>query len=172
MYEQKINLIMLLPGRTIMSEQECFRKVRKPLIKNGKEIKNKKGEPIYKTCYEPVPGKTTGFKMNFVDKNDTVDSIWINTRNCKSARRHLNICKEAYENFISTFVPMSFAAPAGFKTPTITNGKEILPKYTVGTPIKTQAWLEMSTIERLEWHLKALCSDLGGILESYKILED
>ena len=37
MYEIKVNLIMSLPGRTMMSEQECLRKVRKPLMGKGKK---------------------------------------------------------------------------------------------------------------------------------------
>ena len=73
MYEIKVNLIMTLPGRIMMSEQECLRKVRKPLMGKGKkankQVIDKNGNPVWHTVLEADPAKTDRFQIDFVDKN-------------------------------------------------------------------------------------------------------
>lgn len=177
MYENKVNLVIALPGRTMMSEQECLRKVRKPLMgkgkKSDKQVIDKNGNPVWHTVLEPDPAKTDRFQIDFKDKNGKPDgSIVVNTRKSYPAKQRLNICQEAYENFISASVPDAFYAPKGFKPPEVTTstGKKRF-KYK-GVPIKEQAWLEMSQTERLEWHLKGVCAAMGGVMESYTMLDE
>lgn len=177
MYEQKVNLVMVLPGRTMMSEQECLRKVRKPLMGKGKkadkQVIDKNGNPVWHTVIEADPAKTDSFQVDFTDKNGKPGGyIVVRTRKCYPAKRHLTICQESYDNFVSGSAPEAFHAPKGFKTPEVTTPKgKKRPKY-IGISLKEQAWLEMSTNERLEWHLRGLCQGLGGMLDSYKVFED
>lgn len=177
MYEIKVNLIMSLPGRTMMSEQECLRKVRKPLMGKGKkankQVIDKNGNPVWHTVLEANPAKTDRFQINFVDKNGKPDGyIVVHTRKSRPAKRHLNICQEAYKNFISNSVPEAFHVPKGFKAPEVITPKgKKRPKY-IGIALREQAWLEMSETERLEWHLKGLCTALDGVLDSYEVLDD
>ena len=78
MYEIKVNLIMTLPGRIMMSEQECLRKVRKPLMGKGKkankQVIDKNGNPVWHTVLEANPAKTDRFQIDFVDKNGNIVS--------------------------------------------------------------------------------------------------
>jgi hypothetical protein len=169
MYESKINLVMALPGRVMMSEQECSRKVKKALVKKGKQIL-KNGKPVWYTTTEPINCDVHQIEIS---KDET---IVVYTRRNRPASRVLNVCKEAYKEFIGSFVPNNYIMPKNFKAPMIEqeapSGKKIInPKYP-GVPLKTQSWLELSQEERLEWHLKNLCYSLGGVLESYTILED
>lgn len=174
MYEPKLNLIMLLPGRTMMSEQECLRKVRKPLMgkgkKSDKQVIDKNGNPVWHTVIEPDPAKTDRFQIDFVDKNGKPDgSIVVSTRKSYPAKRYLSICEEAYEDYISNSVPEAFHAPKGFKphVPAIKKKSQSMNSF-----LKECAWLEMSKTERLEWHLRGICAALGGVMDSYTVLED
>ena len=168
---------MAIPGRVMMSEQECLRKVRKPLMgkgkKSDKQVIDKNGNPVWHTVLEADPARTDRFQIDFTDKNGKPDgSIVVYTRKSYPAKRHMNITNEAYEDFISKSVPESFHAPKGFKAPEIVTPKgKTRPKY-INIALKEQAWLEMSETERLEWHLKGICQALGGVLDSYKVFED
>lgn len=64
----------------------------------------------------------------------------------KPASQHLNICKEAYEEFISS-------APANL---------DILPPE----------WAKMPKKIRIEKHLLQICRSLGGYKFDYSILDD
>lgn len=175
MYETKVNLVMALPGRTMMSEQECLRKVRKPLMKGknaNEQVIDKKGNPVWHTVIEPDPAKTDRFQIEVDPLDGRPVTITVSTRKSYPATRRLNICQEAYDNYISASVPEAFHAPKGFKPPKITtkSGKEVF-KYTGVSP-KKQAWLEMSQTERLKWHLRGICAALGGMMETYTVLDD
>lgn len=173
MYEPKVNLIMTLPGRVMMSKAETLRKVRKPLVNRfGKEVKDKAGNVVWHTTMEYDPAKTESFQLQLEDKDGKpLESFIVRTRGCKPAIKKMTINDEAYKSFISKEVPQKFKVPQGFVSPTIKVGEKIKPKYPSLTP-KEQAWLEMTPIERLEWHLKRLCESQNGVLQSYKVLED
>lgn len=173
MYETKVNLVMTIPGRVMMSEKECLRKVRKPLLnkKTGKQIVSKNGEPVWHTVLEADPSKTDSNTLT-ISNGSKEETIYYRTRKAYPAQQRLNICREAFEDFTSTTMPADFIMPKGFKAPTITikDGKT-KPKYP-NTSLKNQAWLEMSEKERLEWHLKEIANSLGGIMAYYTIFED
>jgi len=176
MYENKVNLVMVLPGRTMMSEQECLRKVRKPLMgkgkKSNKQVIDKNGNPVWHTVIEPDPAKTDRFQLDLTEFDGKITPIIVHTRKSRPAKQRLNICQEAYDNYISASTPDAFHAPRGFKPPEIIteSGKKRF-KYK-GVPIKEQAWLEMSQTERLEWHLRSICAALGGVMETYMVLDE
>jgi len=153
---------MHLPGRTMMSEQECSRKVRKPLLSKkgrnaGKPILDKSGNPVYVTVKEANPLKTD---RSFVEIEGNVETIAVYTRKCKPATRRMNLSTECYNYFTSTECPYDFRAPQNFQPakPYITKDK--------------RAWLAMDRTARLEWHLNQTCRALGGVLSEYTVLDD
>ena len=64
----------------------------------------------------------------------------------KPASQHLNICKEAYEEFISS-IPSN-------------------------TDISLSEWAKMPKKIRIEKHLLQICKSLGGYKFDYSILDD
>lgn len=176
MYEPKVNLIIALPGRVLISEHECSRKVRKPLMgkgkKSDKQVIDKNGNPVWHTVVEPDPAKTDILKIDVTEGNGKTTTITVHTRKAYPAQQRLSICKEAYEDFISTSVPEAFHAPKGFQPPTIPSVKGKKRFLYIGKSLKEQAWLEMSPTQRLEWHLRGICAAMGGVLDSYKVFDD
>lgn len=166
MNEIKVNLTMLLQGRTMLSEQECLRKVRKPLMGKGKkankQVIDKNGKEVWITVKEPDPAKTNRFVIELTDKDGNVTTITIYTRGSRPATKTINISEEAYRYFISGEAPEKFCAPKDFKL--------TMPPYKK-SPAQ-QAWLAMSENERLLWHLNDLCSSMGGTLAFYTVHGD
>ena len=165
MNEIKVNLTMLLQGRTMLSEQECLRKVRKPLMGKGKKankvVVDKNGNEVWVTVKEFDPAKSDKFNIDLKDKDGNEVPTTIYTRGSRSATKTININNQAYEYFISKEVPLSFTAPKNFK-----------PNYKIRKSPNEQAWLGMSETQRLEWHLTSICSSMHGTLLSYNVLKD
>ena len=152
MYNIAVNLIMELPGRTLMSEQECSRKVRKPLTKKGKQVYNKKHEEVWTTVVEADPKKTHIERVDISGEGDRPEFIDVRVRNAKPVRRIMNISQEAFNHFIDPDeVPYNYVAPLN--------------------TIKKLFWARLTVKAKLEWHLHDLCKSLGGTLVSYKVLE-
>lgn len=83
MYEIKVNLIVELPGRTMLSKQECLKQ-----LKNDEIVEDfDKMEEFSLRIYDPETNKHLTIKPRI--------------RKCKPAIQSLNICKEAYEYMIS-----------------------------------------------------------------------
>lgn len=88
MSENKLSLTFVLPGRIIMSSQECE--------------KNPKENYIVQKFVVPNKG-------NSKDKKSPVKTIYVQTRKTKNASQHLNISKEAYLNLLDTPVDIKFS---------------------------------------------------------------
>lgn len=163
MNEIKLNLTMTLPGRVMLSEQECLRKVRKPLMGKGKkankQVIDRNGNPVWVTVKEPNPMKHDRQVLHLVSDQGNEETIIVLTRKSRPASKTININEEAYNYFISAELPEGFHAPKNFK-PKVSPFKK---------PINLQAWLAMSSEERLEWHLNNICESMGGTLASYNI---
>lgn len=83
MYEIKVNLTVELPGRTMLSKQECLKQ-----LKNDEIVEDfDKMEEFSLRIYDPETNKRLTIKPRI--------------RKCKPAIQSLNICKEAYEYMIS-----------------------------------------------------------------------
>lgn len=146
---KKANLIISLPGRVMLSEQECSKKVRRPVLdKKGNQIVNRKGEPVYKSVIEPDYAKTDRIRMSVYDKDtDTTEQISIYTRRCRPAQQAVSVSLECYLDYIN---------------PTI------IPKTYKGTKFM---WANLTETERLEFNFRELAQALGGTVESYYILK-
>lgn len=156
---------MILPGRTMRSEKECMRKVRKPLMGKGKkankQVIDKNGKEVWVTVKEYDPTKTERFIVNLKNKDNTEIPTTVYTRGAKPATRTIQLSDQAYDYFISREVPEGFHAPKNFK-----------PNFKIRKSPNEQAWLQMSQEERLEWHLRDICASMHGTLGHYNIFED
>lgn len=156
---------MLLQGRTMLSEQECMRKVRKPLMGKGKkankQVIDRNGNEVWVTVKEFDPAKSEKFNIDLKDKEGHEVPTTIYTRGSRKSTKTININEQAYEYFISREVPLGFHAPKNFK-----------PNFKIRKSPNEQAWLQMSETERLEWHLNDICNSMKGTLMSYNVLED
>ena len=174
MSEVKVNLTIILQGGVMMSEQECSKQLKEPILVErgrykGKVKKDKNGNPMFKVRTVPDPAKTDhhSLKLSYKDEKTrkTVEE-WVNfsTRRCIPAKQSLNICQEAYDYFISDEVPDGYRAPEDFKP-----SKKLLHK---GYSKTKQAWMAMPEKEKLEWHLNRICAHRNGIMGDYTVFND
>lgn len=165
MNELKLSLTIILPGRTLRSEKECMRKVRKPLMGKGKkaneQVIDKNGKEVWVTVKEFDPAKSERFIVNLKGKDNTEIPPTVYTRGAKPATKTININSQAYDYFIGREVPATFHAPKNCK-----------PNFKIRKSINEQAWLQMSQEQRLEWHLREICTSMNGVLSHYDIFED
>lgn len=180
----KINLVILTRGASMMSEQECSKQLKKPVINQrgkyaGKQARDKNGNFIwyYKTVPDLSKYDRHDIKWKAFDpstKKTKIEVLTYYTRKQKEIKQSINMTQEAYEYFISNEMPATYHAPKSFKpyAPTRSRLDRKSKKYVEGIPIDIQAWKAASPKERLEWHLKAIASDLRGEVVSYTVFED
>ena len=180
MDEVKVNLVVLVQGARMMSEQECSKQLKKPVIIKkgkyaGKQARDKTGNLLW--YYKTVPDLTkydrNVIRVNSTDKKKP-DIITFYTRKNKSIKQSINMSQEAYESFISKDMPAGYRAPKNFKPymPTKSRMDRKLKKWVDGLSVDLQAWKAASADERLQWHLNAIASDLGGVVDSYTVFKD
>lgn len=141
--EIKVSLNITLPGRVMLSKDECLKTTQKEIIKKN----NKTGKSYKKIITEVVEDlskmdKST-IKVSENGRNNEVLTIY--TRKCKPATQSINLCKDTYDYMTS---------------------KEC-PEW-----CKVSVWNQMGKKAKLEAHLKKIAEHLGGKLESYQIFED
>ena len=181
MSDVKVNLTIIVPGATMMSEQECSKQLRKPVINKkgkyaGKQARDKKGKLLW--YYEKVPDLTkydkNELKVRSSEKKGETEVLTYYTRKCREARQVINISQEAYDYFISSEVPYGYHAPKSFKpySPIKSHMDRKTKKWIDGTPIEVQAWRVASLEQRLEWHLNSIAESLKGKVASYKVFND
>lgn len=164
----KVNLTVLVQGATLVSEQECSKQLKKPIINKkgkyaGKQARDKEGNLLW--YYETV---TDFSKLNrhiikmesSEEKKEEDNTLVIYTRKNREIMQTVNISQEAYNSFIDGVAPLYYQAPKDFKP------------YNSKLPIAVQAWRQLSKKQRLEWHLNDIAKGLGGRMGSYAIFED
>ena len=138
----KINLSIVLPGRTMLSEQECSEK----LIEFKYNKRTKKKERIVTITYDK--NKVTPERL-FLDYRDESgrykEPIFFVTRNSIPAKKAINITKEAYDYMVSSECP-EWA--------------------------KMGEWKQLSRIKRLTQHMQRICENEGGISFEFQIFDD
>lgn len=172
MVNTKVNLVIILPGSTMLSERDCSKEIRKPVISQngkyaGKQKKDKDGNPLFKTVLVPDPDKVNHHSIRIsyeMNGEKRVEKLEFSTRGTKPARQSLNICEEAYDYMTGTEAPEGFRFPRDFKP------NKVLARK--GMSLMQQAWNTKSKKEKLEWHLSRICADRGGTLGDYTIFDD
>lgn len=172
---------MFVPGATIMSEQECSKQLRKPVINKrgryaGKQARDKKGNLLW--FFDTVPDLSKydrhDVRVDSSTKKGETEILTYYTRKSRDAKQTINMSQEAYNYFISSEVPHGYRAPRSFKpyAPIRSHLDRKTKKWVDGTPIEVQAWRAASIEQRLEWHLNSICASLGGRMASYTVFND
>ena len=141
MIEPKISLNLLVPGAGKLSSQKCGKNskrnydVYKITIESKEPILNKKG-------------KAKGTKK-------VKEVLEIRTRKPKLVSQHINICKEAYDEMLSTPTSAKLARM-------VTTKRGNMRRF----------WDTLSIHERLKHHFDQIAHDLRAVSYSYEILDD
>lgn len=110
MNEIKLNLSIVLPGRTLLSKEECLKTTQEVVTtKNGKK----------RTVTKVVEDwdKTDRHTMRVEGaKGSNPEIITFRTRKCSPATQSLNMTKEAYEYMIDKDSCPSWSKPNKWKT--------------------------------------------------------
>ena len=170
----KVNLVVAVQGAVTMSEQECSKQLRKPIINKrgkyaGKQARDKKGNLLW--YYETIPDLT---KYDRHDVKIDSDILTYYTRKSREVRQSINMYQEAYDYMISSEMPYGYHAPKNFKPymPTRSRLDRKAKKWVDGVSVDIQAWRVASIQERLEWHLNTIAASLGGRVDSYAVFND
>lgn len=144
--EIKVNLNVILPGRVMLSKEECLKTTQKVIEKTNK----KTGKTYKKTINVQVDDidkmdKHTIKVTNYVDNRPVVEIISFHTRKTKPAMQSINLSKDSYNYMTSSECP-SWSKP--------------------------KVWNTMNKKERLESHLQRIVESLDGVSYTYQIFED
>lgn len=172
MVNTKVNLTILLQGGTMLSEGDCSKEVKRPVINQrgkyaGKQKRDKDGNLVFETVLVPDPDKLNhqSIRISYTMNGEKrVERLNFATRGTKPAKQSLNICEEAYEYMIGSEVPEGFRYPRDFKP-----NKALLKR---GISISSQAWNAQSEKQKLEWHLHRICESRNGTLSDYTVFND
>ena len=127
MSEIKVRLSMEVPGATMLSSQDCEKMSKKEAYDHTTLV---------------VKQQVKKGKKRVTEK----ETLHINTRKSKSARRCISISKEAYSY--------------------MTNAKEIPSARLLKT------WGNMTAAQRLEYHFNLIAENFGATSFSYEVLDD
>ena len=97
----KVNLSIVLPGSTMLSEQECSKQLKDTIIKKGKK------KIITKTVYNKENNTENRIFLDYKD-NDGIrhrEPLFFMTRNTIPCKKSINISKEAYDYMVSSECP-------------------------------------------------------------------
>ena len=97
----KVNLSIVLPGSTMLSEQECSKQLKDTIIKKGKK------KIITKTVYNKENNTENRIFLDYKDNNGIRhrEPLFFMTRNTIPCKKSINISKEAYDYMVSAECP-------------------------------------------------------------------
>ena len=97
----KVNLSIVLPGSTMLSEQECSKQLKDTIVKKGKK------KIITKTVYNKENNTENRIFLDYKD-NDGIrhrEPLFFMTRNTIPCKKSIKISKEAYDYMVSAECP-------------------------------------------------------------------
>lgn len=139
----KIRLTVVLPGSTLLSQEETCKlqnvtvktESGKPVVKDGKVLT----EPVLL----PDKHKFNHFEIKVMHKGRP-EVLKVATRKSKPAKQVIRLSEEAYKEFInSSIVPYKFKG----------------------------VWKGLTDNQRIKWHCQQIADALGGTLDSFVVLE-
>ena len=139
----KIRLSIVLPGSTLLSQEETC-KLQNVVVKTeGGNPKIKDGKVVTKPALVPDRSKFDHFEVKVMDKGKQ-ETIKVSTRKCKPATQVISLSEEAYDYFVDPF----------------------------STPYKFKGvWKSLTKNQKVQWHCQQIAEAMGGKLESFVILE-
>ena len=143
MSTSKIRLSIVLPGGTLLSQEETC-KLQDVVVKtqSGKPMV-KDGKIVTQPTLLPDKHKFNHFELKVFDKGKP-ETLKISTRKSKPATQVISLSEEAYDHFTD---PM--AIPYKFKG----------------------VWKGLTPNQRVQWHCQQIAEAMGGRLDSFVILE-
>ena len=128
----------------MFSQEESLKELQKPVRNNKGKILKKKGQPVMRTVLVPDFAKNDSFTMKVNDSNEE-EEITVFVRKNKPAKQVINMTQEAYDYMISK------EEPYGYRGPTM--------------------WSSLKKNQRVKWHCIQIATSLGGIFDSFQVLD-
>ena len=143
MSTSKIRLSIVLPGSTLLSQEEtCKLQTVTVKDKSGKP-KVKDGKIVTQEVMLPDKHKFNHFEIKVMDRGKP-EVLKVATRKFRPAAQVVSLSEEAYENFIDpTFTPYKFKG----------------------------VWKALTDNQRIQWHCEQIAEAMGGRLGSFVVLD-
>ena len=143
MSTSKIRLSIVLPGSTLLSQEEtCKLQTRTVKTASGKP-KVENGKVVTEEVLVPDRSKFSQFELKVMDKGKP-ETIMVSVPKSRPATQVISLSEEAYDYFTD---PM--AIPYKFKG----------------------VWKGLTPNQRVQWHCQQIAEAMGGRLDSFVILE-
>lgn len=139
----KIRLSIVLPGSTLLSQEETC-KLQNVVVKTESgHPKVKDGKVVTESVLVPDKSKFNHFEIKVMDRGKP-EVLKVSTRKTKPATQVISLSEEAYEEFTNPDI----------------------------TPYKYKGvWKSITKNQRVQWHCQQIAEALGGKLDSFVILE-
>lgn len=142
MTDVKVSLTIILPGRQMVSKEESLKSLNKVVTNSkGKAIK-KNGKLMTEEQLVPDFKKNTLTTLKVKDGKE-FKTLKVYTRKCVPAKQVINLTEEAYKHMTSNFIPSEYKG----------------------------IWSSLSPNQRLKWHCEQIAQLLGGVVDSFQILD-
>ena len=138
----KIRLSIVLPGSTLLSQEETCKLQTVTVKTESGHPKIKDGKIVTEEVLVPDHRKFDHFQIKVMDKGRP-ETIKVSTRKSKPATQVISICEEAYREFINPN-----AMPYKYKG----------------------VWSALTDNQRIMWHCQQIAEAMGGKLESFVVL--
>jgi len=142
MSTSKIRLSIVLPGRTLLSQEETCKLQTVTVKENGKPVV-KNGKLATKDIVLPDNHKFDHFEVKVMDKGKP-EVLKIATRKCRPATQVVSLSEEAYDYFTD-----SSTTPYKFKG----------------------LWKNLTANQKIQWHCQQIAEAMGGRLDSFVVLD-
>lgn len=139
----KIRLSIVLPGGTLLSQEEACKPQNVAVKTESGHPKVKDGKVVTETVLVPDKSKYDHFEIKVMDKGRP-ETLKVSTRKCKPATQVISLSEEAYDEF--------------------TNPNTIPYKY-------KGVWRSLTKNQRVQWHCQQIAEAMGGRLESFVVLD-
>lgn len=138
----KLSLSIILPGSVMWSKEESLKQLEKTVFtKSGKPLK-KKGQVVKKLQLVPDFDKHDSFVLRVTENGKEVP-LKVFVRSCKPAKQVINITQDGYDYMVSNEKPYDFRGN----------------------------WNGLSINQKLKWHCINIAKGIGGIVESFQVME-
>lgn len=139
----KIRLTIALPGGVLLSQAETCKLQNVAVKTESGKPKVKDGKVVTEEVLVPDNNKFNHFEVKVMDKGKP-ETLKVSTRKCKPAKQVISLSEEAYQEFTNPN-----AMPYKFKG----------------------VWKGLTNNQRIQWHCQQIAEAMGGVLDSFVILD-
>ena len=139
----KIRLTIVLPGSTLLSQEETCKLQNVAVKTESGKPKVKDGKVVTEEVLLPDNNKFDHFQIQVMDKGKP-ETLKVATRKCRPATQVICLTDDAYEEFTDPNI----------------------------TPYKYKGvWRSITKNQRVLWHCQQIAEAVGGRLDSFVILD-